>query len=172
MKALYLDPGFEKQIRMLRRAGKKAAIAVDKADRIIARLRGGESVPEEIGSMTKHGELRIKGVVKYDLGSGYRLVTCKQGLRIFLLFVGTHDDCHHYIENNRELSIDQIKDRCRKIPVEIAENNPGPVRMAAEEAEYDPLAHVTEKEMRLIFRGLVDSICRGEVGPEHHNGLP
>jgi hypothetical protein len=162
IQAVYLDPRFEKQMRMLRRAGKKAVLAANKADDIIAGLRAGESVPEDIGSMTKHGELRIKGLMKYDLGSGYRLVTYKQRFRLYLLYVGTHDDCHRWIENNRELAIDQVKKRCTKLMVESADMAPemaedATADMSAEQ-DYDPLENLTERELRQVFRGLVDAL--------------
>jgi len=147
---------------MLRRAGKKAALAADKADDIIAELRAGESFPEDIGSMTKHGEQRIKGLMKYDLGSGYRLVTYKQRFRLYLLYVGTHDDCHRWIENNRELAIDQVKRRCTKLIVESSDRTSDMAEdvaavMAAEE-DYDPLENLTETDLRQVFRGLVDAL--------------
>jgi hypothetical protein len=162
IQAVYLDPKFEKQMRMLRRAGKKAALAADKADSIIAGLRVGESLPEDIGSMTKHGEQRIRGLIKYDLGSGYRLVTYRQGFRIYLLYVGTHDVCHRWIENNRELAIDQVRKRCTKLMVESAEMTSdmaedAPAALAAEE-DYDPLENLSETELRQVFRGLVDAL--------------
>jgi hypothetical protein len=162
IQAVYLDPRFEKQMRMLRRAGKKAVLAANKADDIIAGLRAGESVPEDIGSMTKHGELRIKGLIKYDLGSGYRLVTYKQRSRIYLLYVGSHDDCHRWIENNRELAIGQVKKRCTKLMVESADMasdmaEDATAAIAAAE-DYDPLENLTERDLRQVFRGLVDAL--------------
>jgi hypothetical protein len=159
IQAVYLDPRFEKQMRMLRRSGKKAVLAANKADDIIAGLRAGESVPEDIGSITRHGEQRIRGLMKYDLGSGYRLVTYKQRFRLYLLYVGTHDDCHRWIENNRELAIDQVKKRCTKLMLEsvdmasdMAED--ATAAITAEE-DYDPLKNLTERDLRQVFRGLV-----------------
>ncbi len=160
IQTVYLDPRFEKQIRMLRRAGKKATLAADKADDIIAELRAGESIPEDIGSMTKHGEQRIKGLMKYDLGSGYRLVTYKQRFRLYLLYVGTHDDCHRWIENNRELAIDLVKKRCTKLIVESSDRTSDMAEdvAAALAEDYDPLENLTERDLRQIFRGLVDAL--------------
>ena len=162
IQAVYLDPRFEKQMRMLRRAGKKAALAANKADDIIAVLRAGDSVPEDIGSMTKHGEQRIRGLMKYDLGSGYRLVTYKQRSRIYLLYAGTHDDCHRWIENNRELAIDQIKARCAKLMVESDRGPSGicgsAIQVVPEEQDHDPLAQLSERDLRQIFCGLVDAL--------------
>ena len=109
--------------------------------------------------MTKHGELRIKGVIKYDLGRGYRLVALKQDDRFFLLYVGSHDDCHRWIENNRELSIEQFRQRCAVLPIQIAglddPMNDETVQMILDD-EDDPLDRASEQDLRRIFCGLVE----------------
>lgn len=49
---------------------------------------------------TNHGESRIKSCVKYDLGSGFRLVTVNTEKMIWLLFVGNHDAADKWLANN------------------------------------------------------------------------
>lgn len=160
---VYLDPRIHKNLELLNRSGKKAALAAGKAEEIITRLQAGGVIPERVGTVTKHGELRIKGVMKYDLGSGYRLVTYKNGQRLFLLFVGSHDDCHRWIENNRELTADQIQERCVMLPVD--ESDGGCIEIMdeteLEEEAFDPLASVSERDLRQVFRGLVSPTARG-----------
>lgn len=160
LQCIHLDPRVDKRIDVLRRSGKKAALAAAKAEEIIGRLQSGGIIPDRVGTVTKHGELRIKGVMKYDLGSGYRLVTYKHGDALFLLYVGSHDDCHRWIENNRELTVKQILERCIRIPIRTAENAPhadqGP--QPFEEQEVDALSNITERDLRRIFCGLVDGM--------------
>ena len=153
---VHLDPKINKGLELLRRSGKKASLAAAKAEEIISRLQHERIIPDQAGSITKHGELRIKGVMKYDLGSGYRLITYKNGGRLFLLYVGSHDDCHRWIENNRELTADQVFDRCSKLPACPAQSRHA--RLAnnhvSEEEDFDPLADATEQELRQVFCGL------------------
>lgn len=161
---IHLDPKIEKRLDVLRRSGKKAAIAAAKAGKIISRLETGRAIPDQAGSVTKHGELRIKRVKKYDLGSGYRLITFKHEDCLYLLYVGTHDECHRWIENNRELTVDQIRERCTEIPVidngnDIQEEEVEEVADLSEEEGFDPLAAISEKDLRRIFCGLVDQGC-------------
>lgn len=160
--AIYLDPGIAKRLELLRRSGKKAGLAAAKTEEIVTRLRSGGELPDRAGTITKHGEQRIRGVVKYDLGSGYRLVTYRQRFRIFLLYVGTHDDCHRWIENNRELAIDQVQQRCTKLLVEDGKNETDMTGDAAAataaEEDYDHLETLTEKDLRQVFSGLVDAL--------------
>lgn len=157
IKHVHLDPKINKGLELLRRSGKKAALAATKAEEIIFRLQYGRIIPDRVGTMTKHGELRIKGVMKYDLGSGYRLITFKNGQRLFLLFVGSHDDCHRWIENNRELTVDQIRDRCCEL--QACTMLPHQTELAAEtvseEDDFDPLSNATERDLRQVFCGLV-----------------
>jgi hypothetical protein len=159
LQRIYLDSRIRKRLEFMRRSGKKAALAAGKVEEIIARLKTGEDLPAQAGSVTKHGELRIKGVMKYDLGSGYRLVAFKQGSRFFLLFVGSHDDCHRWIENNRELSIDQVEQRCAALPVQTGglykDMVNETVQFRLDDEVYDPLDRVSEQDLRRIFNGLV-----------------
>lgn len=154
---VHLDPKISKNLELLRRSGKKAALAAAKAEEILQRMQQGSLVPDRIGTITKHGELRIKGVMKYDLGSGYRLVTFKHGHRLFLLHVGTHDDCHRWIENNRELTVDQIRERCSELPIHRPEGLQARITEIAipEEDDFDPLSTATERDLRQVFCGLV-----------------
>lgn len=158
LQSLHLDPKIEKRLDVLRRSGKKAALAAAKAEKIIERLKTGGVIPDQVGSVTKHGEMRIKGVMKYNLGSGYRLITFRHDRCLYLLYIGSHDECHRWIENNRELTVDQIRERCAVLPVidDGDEIQGEQVADLSEEDSFDPLAAIPEKDLRRIFRGLVD----------------
>ena len=157
LQCIHLDPRIHKCLEMLRRSGKKAALAADKVEEIIVRLRNGGVIPDRVGTVTKHGELRIKGVMKYDLGSGYRLITYKQGHRFFLLYAGSHDDCHRWIENNRELTVAQIEERCTGLSIHGAKNtiDTAEPECVGDEEEYDPFKQISERDLRRVFCGLV-----------------
>ncbi len=157
MKRVYLDHRLEKQMDLLRRSGKKAALAVEKAEEIVTQMSDGQVVANRVGTVTKHGELRIKGVMKYDLGSGYRLITYKHGNCLYLLFAGSHDDCHRWIENNRELTVEQVKERCTMLTTSkrVKEICPNKNQIAPEQEDFDPLSKATESDLRQVFCGLV-----------------
>jgi len=157
LKCIHLDPRVEKRLELLRRSGKKAALAADKVAEIIEQLRNDGVIPDRVGTVTKHGELRIKGVMKYDLGSGYRLITYKQGHRFFLLYVGSHDDCHRWIENNRELTVVQIEERCTVLAIHGANAVVDTVQLESvgDEEACDPFTPISERDLRRVFCGLV-----------------
>lgn len=162
---IYIDPRVRKQQQAMARSGKKAAMAAEQVDRIIERLTVCGRLWDEAASLTKHGELRIKSCVKFDLGSGYRLITLKQSDALLVLYAGSHDDCDRWIENNRELQVDLILNRCDMLAVQKQSSTDNPNSSLIDEnaetfallpeAIDDPLeTPIGERELRYVFRGL------------------
>lgn len=160
---LFLDAKLDKQLQALDQSDKKAALAAEQARDIIAKLKGGRFSSMEAGNITKHGEQRIKGCIKYNLGSGYRLVTLKQGRDLYLLYAGSHDDCHRWIENNRELPVAEIRRRSRRMMVD----KPFPMKAQCTETEEETMdwedgdslsGELNDRQLRMLFRGLIESV--------------
>ncbi len=133
-------------------------MAVRKADAIIDKLLfEGRINSNEIGKVTSHGELRIKKCIKYDLGSGYRLVCVKQGYQLVLLYVGTHDDCDRWLNSNRGLHplIDKESHKISSVR-EIVPEVPLPQEEPEPEIDYDELmlGQLDDRSLRWVFRGL------------------
>lgn len=159
---VYFDPKLNKQIRSLRESGKKAALVVKKVELMLSQIRTGVLVPEKIGKPTRNGEYRLKGCLKYDLGGGYRLVTLKRGVDLFVLFVGSHDDCHRWIENNRELALSDIRQRSRRHPIRSVpgeEHSGGMHCQDLVQEEIDNFeTELDDRQLRILFRGLMQSV--------------
>jgi hypothetical protein len=153
LRLLYQDPKFEKQINQLQKADKKAAIAVKEAEKIINNLAEGV-IPESAGVVTRHGEYRINNCIKYDLGSGYRLITIKDGVHLSVLFIGSHDECHQWIENNKHAKPELYKKRAESIEVAPLEAELSKDPEDTETQWDDPLDQLDDKSLRMIFRGL------------------
>jgi hypothetical protein len=154
---IHLDPKLEKILAVMRKGGRREKLVTDRVEAIIAEVKRGQLPPEEVASFTRNGEGRIRGCRKYDLGAGYRLITLKQGEDLYLLFVGTHDECGRWVENNREhLPLEMITGRCRTVersrPKQAMTRASAPPRM---EPEEDWLPPVTDRDLRRVFRGLV-----------------
>ena len=102
IKYLYLANSLKKRIENIRRAGKKGRIAADNCDHILELMRKPDTaIPELQNKRTKRGEGRIGNCIKYNLGNGYRLVTVLSGERLFIPFIGTHDETDVWLERNR-----------------------------------------------------------------------
>ncbi len=133
-------------------------MAARKADAIIDKLLfEGRNNSNEIGKVTRHGELRIKKCIKYDLGSGYRLVCVKQGYQLVLLYVGTHDDCDRWLNSNRGIHplIDKESHKISSVQ-EIVSEVPLPQEEPEPEIDYDELllGQLDDRSLRWVFRGL------------------
>jgi len=105
MKYLYVSAKVKSRIETLKKTGKAGAALAQKTTRIIESLTSGavRHHMDALGSYTKYGEKRIKNCRKYDLGCGYRLITLQRGGKVFIPFLGTHDECQRWLENNSRL---------------------------------------------------------------------
>lgn len=158
---IHVDPKLEKCLTALKKGSRRAFLAADRVQGIIAELKRGEMPTHEICAFTRNGEARIKGCRKYNLGAGYRLVTLKRGHDLYLLFAGTHDECDRWVENNREkLALELIDQRCTTTKRTAANR-------AQEERHFDPpgleeeedwIPPLDDQDLRIIFKGLVQSV--------------
>lgn len=99
---IHREARLKRRLDMLRRGDKKSSMAAERAQELIRKLLEEDlAFPEETYNRTRHGELRIDKCRKYDLGSGFRLICVEQERDLFVTYVGAHDDCDRWIENNR-----------------------------------------------------------------------
>ena len=89
--------GFSKAWNRLTRGDGAAKLAYQKIAAAIEMWKHGDTT---YLPTTNHGENRIPHCVKYDLGSGYRLVTVEHQGQRFLLFAGTHDETDAWIDHH------------------------------------------------------------------------
>ncbi|MCB2145526.1 MAG: hypothetical protein KQI81_03565 [Deltaproteobacteria bacterium] len=156
---IHLDPKLEKCLEVLKKGSRRACLAADRTAGIIEKLQRGKIPPKDVCAFTRYGEGRIKGCRKYNLGAGYRLITLKQGDDLYLLFVGTHDECDRWIENNRErMPLEMIAERCSTVKRSFREKArpEGQPRQPDMESEEDWIPPLTDHDLRIIFSGLVE----------------
>ena len=105
MKLLFVSSKVESRIAALEKAGRSGKAISQKATGIIDSLASGDvrNPMDAVESYTKYGEKRIKNCRKYDLGCGYRLITLQRGKTVFIPFLGSHDECQRWLENNSRL---------------------------------------------------------------------
>jgi mRNA-degrading endonuclease RelE of RelBE toxin-antitoxin system len=101
-RSIHLHPKFDKQLNALKRGDRKAARAAETGERLVEALTSGLSAAEGVAAPTRSGEWRVKRCRKYDLGSGYRLVTILQDRRLYVVCIGAHDECDRWLEINRD----------------------------------------------------------------------
>lgn len=146
---------FAKRLVAMAKAGKNERIVAERAQRIIADLQTNPLHEEAECKRTRHGELRLNDCRKYDLSCGFRLIALKRERRLIFSYIGSHDDCQRWIENNRD-----YQDEIDSVPVPPAEAKnhlqPEPKPDAPERDEYEEqlMAKIDERLLREIFAGL------------------
>jgi hypothetical protein len=155
--SISIDPKLRKRITELRKQSGTSSFAAKKADDLISRLLlRGRDCSHEIGRLTKNGEFRIRQCKKYDLGSGFRLICLRQGHHFIFLYIGSHDECHRWLERNKGLRYEMddsyqdvlITNEISEAAVPVKEIDP------ADAYEDQLLQNIDDKMLRKIFCGL------------------
>ncbi|MFH2219296.1 MAG: hypothetical protein ABII68_06515 [Pseudomonadota bacterium] len=162
MKYLCVSSKVESRIAVLEKAGKAGTALARKATRIIESLAS-EAVRhhmEAICSYTKYGEKRIKNCRKYDLGCGYRLITLQRGVKVFIPFLGTHDECQCWLESNSRMkAFTAGRGTALRISQNKSSSSPpsgGDIADIKADSDDEVLQHIADKDLRRVFCGLIE----------------
>ena len=153
---------FAKRLAAMAKEGKNERIVAERAQRIIADLQTNPLHEEAECKRTRHGELRLDDCRKYDLSCGFRLIALKRERRLIFIYIGSHDDCQRWIENNRDHQ-DEIEST--PIPATEPEDRPRsdgntPAEPEADEYEERLMAKIDDRLLREIFAGLLNNDAR------------
>ena len=111
---------FRDAMLRLRQRGGAHQRAYNEACRIISSLSFGAG---ELNNLTRHGESRIDHCIKYDISNdAHRLITVHSDNYIYVLFVGSHDECDRWLDRNRGLTITFNKDTQRVTVTHVTRN--------------------------------------------------
>lgn len=157
---VYVSSKVEARIASLEKAGKAGKTIARKAGRIIEKLASASARRrlEAAGSFTKYGERRIRNCHKYDLSCGYRMIILKRGATVMLPFLGTHDECHRWLEaNNRMKAFNAGAGRTIRVADdEIRTRSADKTgREDVSAGDEDAFRQPTDIELRQVFSGLV-----------------
>ncbi|MGB5423753.1 MAG: hypothetical protein WBN03_16440 [Desulfobacterales bacterium] len=163
MKFIYVSKKVETCIEALQKNGKAGTTLANKVKCVIGSLVSGvaQHHMDAIGSFTQNGEKRIRNCRKYDLGCGYRLITLQRGETVYIPFLGTHDNCQRWLESNNRLKdfnagagrmIRIVKKKPAKMIAKVSESTDNIAD------DPDVFKHLTDKDLRLVFSGLVRGI--------------
>jgi hypothetical protein len=150
---LHISCRFEKTLNELEHSSGEIRNVVWRTRDLIARMKNGDD-PVFLPGQTRHGEGRIRNCRKFDLGSGYRLVTIQEGTHMYFEYVGSHDQCHQWIENNRGLVPAPAANE-RIVPV-LQSDEASLTQRAVLDDEYENtlMKKIDDKTLRSIFSGI------------------
>lgn len=92
---------FDRSVVMLSQRGGPYLKAANRIDTVLGKVARGNDDPLAGLKPTKNGETRIRKCVKYDLGTGIRLITLQDNGVVLLCFAGTHDDSDAWLDRKR-----------------------------------------------------------------------
>ena len=162
IKSMHYGRAVERQIEALQRSGRKGEKAVAQYHLICDKLRqprpeGGELLAKR----TKNGELRVKNCVKYHLGHGYRLITIRIEDRLYLPFLGTHDEVDQWLDARRREGFEPVESCYRREWLAIASQAapPAATEVDTESPGDDPYERQLAKRLddavlTVVFSGL------------------
>lgn len=154
---------FDKQLKAMRRSGRKGEWAAMQCEVLLDNIRGRGILADEVYcKRTKNGEYRISNCVKYDLGNGYRLVTVRNGSYLFIPFAGTHDETDQWLDRRKHYEFRSGNPAYRKETISAKGyhgNSCRPKNEDKNEELDDPyeeqiMTRVDEDMLRQIFMGL------------------
>lgn len=156
---VHIYPKLERQLATLERQGTTRFIAAQRARRIIDALVRGET-PASAGLLKRKTDKRVKNCLKFDLGSGFRLICVSEGDIVYVLFVGDHDSSDNWLDNyskkkphKTELAMHTytVDKRCAQRCAKRSEI-PDFMEDVLEGAGFP---QVSQEELRRVFKGLV-----------------
>ena len=159
-KTLHIHPKVEKILDQMRSQDNAPKIAAKRAEAIIDALKNG-TIMARAGRLSKTKDARIRKLFKYDLGKGFRLISLKDKSSLYILFVGSHDQCDTWLDTNSKGKPHQTEvsmicyevKRKRRTHTRHAIQSP----VDPEEDLCDRMPPVSQKDLREIFCGLVKS---------------
>jgi len=158
---IHLERRFEKEQEDLWERGERGAIAAQKAEELIMALtRNGPPDLKKVWKLTGWGEKRIEGCLKYDLGEGYRAICFRRGEKLFISYVGDHDECQKYLDHFSGRHNWVAKENGTTLPIPLAEPSEGSEAAPSDEGfeeDYDDflLEQIDDRTLRKIFSGLL-----------------
>lgn len=161
IRSIHIARGLDRLVAELRRSGRKGELAVMQFEMIIGllKIRGPEAA-ELVSKRTRHGEWRIRDCIKYDLGSGFRLITIRIEDRLYIPFFGDHDEADLWLDRHRNggfLPLAAVfREETVAIPVAAVTGSTARDKPADGEDPYEEQlqAKLDESLLKTVFQGL------------------
>jgi len=96
--------------------------------------------------------------LKFDLGSGYRMIVLNRKSEFFVLFMGSHDDCDRWLDLRRRHKVRDIMTN-KTFPVTNAPQSSNSHHLQRKVPTNDCyeeqlMAKVDDKMLRRVFKGI------------------
>lgn len=153
---VHIHPKVEKDIEQMKSLDNAPSIAAERAQTIVCDLLKGVRI-SQTGRLSLIKDARIKNLVKFNLGKGYRLVTIKEKTQLFIMFIGDHDQCDRWLD-----SYSRKNPHKTTVPMKIYAVVPAADEEKNRTDDYyeseDDIANpdkISQKALRKVFCGLI-----------------
>ena len=156
---VHIHPKVEKMLEQLKKKENAPSIAAHRAQTIIQGLIKGIRSTRP-GHFSKSKDARIRNLCKYNLGSGYRLICIKKKYNIYVLFVGSHDQCDTWLDKHRKRKPHKNELSMNIFDVDTSEISTSETLNTIAENKYDHfiVPEISQQDLRRVFLGLIN--CR------------
>ncbi len=155
---VHIYPKIERQLTALEARANAPAFAAERARQIIATLIRDGNLTNS-GLLRRRSDRRVKNCLKFNLGSGFRLVCIKEKNHLFVMFVGHHDACDTWLDTYRKKRPHKTDRSMIAFPVDT---DPGghtekKIRPVTDVSltEEPRFPEISQKDLRRVFNGLV-----------------
>lgn len=153
---IFVHPKVEKKLEQMNKLENAPFIASKRAGEIIQSFLKGER-PSRAGRLSKTKDARIDNLYKFNLGSGYRLICIKEKFNIYILFVGSHDNCDTWLDKHRTKKPHKKELAMKVYDVKISQlAEPKEVKPEIEIDRYN-MPEISQKALRKVFKGLFEN---------------
>ena len=157
VKKIHIHHQVSRQLAAVAECNNRTAIASARAKEIIEILKQGVPLSSS-GHAKPKTDRRLKNSIKFDLGSGFRLICIRRKAAIHVMFLGDHDCCDTWLTQHgrkkpykKGTDVFFIRpDAPAPLPAALA----GRDERACQEEETG-LPEISQKDLRRVFKGLV-----------------
>jgi hypothetical protein len=156
---VHVYPKLERQRLALKRRSNAPAIAAERARLIIDRLIQGKS-PANAGLMRPRTDKRLKNSLKFNLGSGFRLICIREKRIIHVMFAGDHNSTdawldHHLSGKPQDTTLPMgVFNVDRPYAARTVRNQ---TKASSQNPDHFP-DEISQEDLRRVFRGLCTGV--------------
>jgi len=155
---IFVHPKVEKKLEQMKNQENAPFIASKRAGEIIQSFMKGER-PSRAGRLSKAKDARMDNLYKFNLGSGYRLICIKEKFNMYILFVGSHDNCDTWLDKHRKKNPHKNEAPLNVYKVKVSDL-PGPneanAGVAIDKTRND-MPEISQKALKKVFKGLFEN---------------
>lgn len=155
LKHIHLHHQVKRQLTAMEKQNNSPAFASGRAKKVIDALILGRPL-STAGLLRPRTDRRLKNSLKFDLGSGFRLICIRKKDALHVMFFGDHDSCDTWLTHHGRKKLHKDK---QNVVVLRKETPAFPPQVLSGHNEHlegrTNLPEISQKDLRIVFKGLL-----------------